>query len=65
MGTQYQGMGRDMLQLDVFKRSILKSNEVLKPHGIDIYNLIKNGDEATFENTLNSFVAIATIQVMR
>ena len=63
MGTQWGGMGRDCMQLEVFYKSIMNSEQALKPYGISIYDLIMNGDTATFENTLNSFVGIAAIQV--
>ena len=63
MGTQWHGMGRDLMQLDVFRDSILKSDATLKQHGIQLYDLIMTGEETAFEQTLNSFVGIAAIQV--
>ena len=64
MGTQWSGMGKDMMEMEVFYRSIMVSNKVLKPHGINLLDdIIMNSDEKTFENTLNSFVGIAAIQV--
>ncbi|ESO84944.1 hypothetical protein LOTGIDRAFT_235996 [Lottia gigantea] len=63
MGTQWYGMGKTMMELEIFKRSILESDAVLKPHGINLYDLIMHGDDKTFENTLHSFVGIAAIQV--
>ncbi len=63
MGTQWPGMGRDLMELEVFRRSIMKSDEALKPFGLHLYDIIMNGDAATFENTHNSFVGIAAIQV--
>ena len=66
MGTQWCGMGRDMLHIDVFRQSLERSDVVLKRHGggdVDLMRLIREGDEETFQNTLNSFVGIAAIQV--
>ncbi len=63
MGTQWHGMGRDLMQLDTFRNSILKSDAVLKQYGINLYDLIMTGEEVAFEQTLNSFVGIAAIQV--
>ncbi|XP_050392804.2 fatty acid synthase [Patella vulgata] len=63
MGTQWFGMGKTMMELEIFKRSILQSDAVLKQHGINLHDLIMHGDDKTFENTLHSFVGIAAIQV--
>lgn len=63
MGTQWVGMGRDLMKLEVFHKSILRANEILKPYNISVYNLLMSSDESTFEDTLSSFVAIACIQV--
>ncbi len=63
MGTQWPGMGQDLMELDVFHRSIMRSDEALKPFGLHLYDIIMNGDAATFKNTRNSFVGIAAIQV--
>ena len=63
MGTQWHGMGRDLMQLDVFCQSIMRSDEVLRPHGIRLYDLLMTGEEEAFNDTLNSFICIAAIQV--
>ena len=63
MGTQWHGMGRDLMQLNVFKQSIMKSDAVLRQQGLKLYDLLMEGDETTFKDTLNSFVGIAAIQV--
>jgi len=63
MGTQWNGMGRQFMEIEAFHKSIMRSDEVLKPYGIQLYELIMNGDATTFENTQNSFVGIASIQV--
>ena len=63
MGTQWHGMGRRLMELDVFRQSILRSDALLKPFGLHLYDIIMEGDQATFEDTLKSFVGIAAIQV--
>ncbi|WAQ95725.1 FAS-like protein [Mya arenaria] len=63
MGTQWHGMGRKMMDIDIFRESILRSDKVLQSCGVKLYSLLMNGDESTFENTVNSFVGIAAIQV--
>lgn len=57
-------MGRKMMENEVFQQSIMKSDAVLKPYNIDLYDMLMEGEEATFENTVNSFVGIAAIQVL-
>ena len=63
MGTQWHGMGRKMMDIDVFKSSILRSDTILKPYNVNLFDMLVNGEESTFEDTINSFVGIAAIQV--
>lgn len=63
MGTQWHGMGRDMMVFDVFRDSILRSDTVLSAHGVNLHDLIMTAEEAAFEDTVNSFICIAAIQV--
>lgn len=63
MGCQWHGMGRKMMQLSVFHDSILKSAKALSRYDIDLYDLIMNGNEDTFEQTIPSFIGITSIQV--
>ena len=65
MGTQWHGMGRDLMQLDTFKQSIMRSDAILRQHGLQLYDMLMNGDQSTFNQTLNSFVGIAAIQVLK
>lgn len=63
MGSQWPGMAKDLMRLDQFKNSIKKCSDALKPHGVNLEDIIVNGDESTFDNVLNSFVSIAAVQV--
>lgn len=63
MGSQWPGMAKDLMRVDVFKNSIKRSSDALKPHGINLEDIIVNGTESTFDNVLNSFISIAAIQV--
>lgn len=63
MGTQWCGMGKDLMCLDLFRESIMRSDAVLKPYDLQLYDLLMNADKDTFNHTLNSFVSIAAIQV--
>ncbi|KAF5278088.1 hypothetical protein FQR65_LT03604 [Abscondita terminalis] len=63
MGSQWSGMAKDLMQIELFRNSILKSAETLKPYGINLEEIISDGDESIFENVLNSFVSIAAVQI--
>ncbi|KAF2898262.1 hypothetical protein ILUMI_07913 [Ignelater luminosus] len=63
MGSQWPGMAKQLMQVEVFKTSIKKSADILKRHGINLEALIINSDETAFDNVLNSFVSIAAIQI--
>ncbi|XP_021358822.1 fatty acid synthase-like [Mizuhopecten yessoensis] len=63
MGAQWHGMGRQMMEIELFKKSILKSDAVLRPHGMYLYDLLMTGKETVYEDTLNCFVANAAIQI--
>lgn len=52
-----------MLRLPVFYKAIEKCDNVLKPRGINIFDVITNKCESTFDNILNSFVGITAVQV--
>lgn len=51
------------MRFPIFAKAIHKCDKVLKPHGIDIIDIITNKDKKIFDNILNSFVGIAAIQV--
>jgi fatty acid synthase len=63
MGTQWAGMGKDLMQLEVFEKGIRKCAEALEPEGLNLYDIILSSDESTFDNVMNSFVSIAAVQV--
>lgn len=63
MGSQWPGMGKSLMKLDVFYSSIMKSDAVISPLGIKLSQILLDGDENIFNNALYSFVGIAAIQV--
>lgn len=62
MGCQWNGMARQMMQFDMFARSIHKSHELLKQFGIDLIDLVTS-DNADNQTMVSPFVSIAAIQV--
>jgi len=63
MGTQWPHMGRDLMTLDSFRESIMRSDALLRPYGIQLCDLLMDSKDDTFNDTVNSFVGIAAIQV--
>ncbi|XP_023313670.1 fatty acid synthase-like [Trichogramma pretiosum] len=63
MGSQWPAMGESLMRLPVFVEAIKKCDAALKPHKINIVDIITNKDKKTFDNILNSFVGIAAIQI--
>ncbi|XP_077358210.1 fatty acid synthase isoform X2 [Festucalex cinctus] len=63
MGTQWAGMGRSLMQLPDFRKSIMRSDMALKETGLVVSHLLMEADEATFEDTVHAFVGLAAIQI--
>jgi fatty acid synthase len=52
-----------MMELDVFRKSIMKSHAMLKPHGLDLIDMVVNGTDDTFKDIIHSFVCVISIEV--
>lgn len=63
MGSQWPCMANDLMKLEVFEKAINKCADALRPHGVDLLNILLKSDDSTFDNVLNSFVSIAAVQV--
>ncbi|XP_028159018.1 fatty acid synthase-like [Ostrinia furnacalis] len=63
MGSQWAGMGAQLMRIPIFSEAIQRCDKVLKPKGIDIVHVITSPDKTTFDNILHSFVGIAAIQI--
>jgi len=63
MGSQWAGMIDGLLQLEPFARAINKAAAVLQVEGLDLLSILNSKDESTFDNVLNSFVSITSMQV--
>ena len=64
MGTQWPLMGRDLMTLDCFRESIVRSDSVLRPYGINLLDLLMDSKEDAFKDVVSSFVGIVGIQVI-
>ena len=56
-------MGKEMMTMPRFKKSIMNSDAVLRPYGVELHKLLTEGLDDDFNDTVNSFVGIAAIQV--
>ncbi|KAF9796819.1 hypothetical protein SFRURICE_014116 [Spodoptera frugiperda] len=63
MGSQWAGMGTQLMRIPIFAAAIERCRKALEPKGIDIVDIITSTDEKTFDNILHSFVGIAAIQI--
>ncbi|VVC29836.1 Hypothetical protein CINCED_3A014905 [Cinara cedri] len=63
MGSQWAGMAEGLLQLEPFSKAINRAASVLKVEGLDLLSILNSKDETTFDNVLNSFVSITSMQV--
>ncbi|KAG5679912.1 hypothetical protein PVAND_009448 [Polypedilum vanderplanki] len=63
MGSQWCGMGADLMKIPIFADAIEKCHAVLATKGMNLKEIITSKDPKTFENILHSFVGIAAIQI--
>ncbi|XP_041972496.1 fatty acid synthase-like [Aricia agestis] len=63
MGSQWVGMGKDLMRIPVFAAAMEKCHQVLKTKGINIVDIITSDDKKMFDNILHSFVGINAIQI--
>ncbi|XP_038216586.1 fatty acid synthase-like [Zerene cesonia] len=63
MGSQWAGMGAQLMRIPVFATAIKRCHKVLEPKGVDLINIITSSDKKIFDNILHSFVGIAATQI--
>ncbi|KOB66860.1 Uncharacterized protein OBRU01_20664 [Operophtera brumata] len=63
MGSQWPGMGAQLMRIPIFAAAIERCRKVLQSKGIDVVNIITSRNKATLDNILNSLVGIAAIQI--
>ncbi|XP_017858729.1 PREDICTED: fatty acid synthase [Drosophila arizonae] len=63
MGSQWASMAKDLMEIDVFAKTIQRCADVLKPEGVDLIDVLTRSTDKSFENILNSFISIAAMQV--
>ncbi|XP_043668271.1 fatty acid synthase-like [Vespula pensylvanica] len=63
INSQWPGMGQALIRLPIFAKAIEKCDAVLKPHKLNIYEILTKKDNTIFDNILHTFVGIAAIQI--
>ncbi|XP_036148675.1 fatty acid synthase isoform X2 [Monomorium pharaonis] len=63
LGTQWPGMGQNLLKLQVFANTIRMCDTILKPYDISVTDILTRTDEKVFENALYAFLGIIAIQI--
>ncbi|CAL7936070.1 unnamed protein product [Xylocopa violacea] len=63
MGSQWVDIGEALMRLPIFAKSIQKCDAALKPYGLNVSNIVTNKDKQTYDNNLNSYIAIVAIQI--
>ena len=64
MGSQWPGMGQQLMEIPLFDNFLKESSETLKEFGLDVYGMLKNSDPEQYKSTLNCMLAITSIQVI-
>ncbi|XP_070507532.1 fatty acid synthase-like [Chironomus tepperi] len=63
IGSQWPGMGADLMKIPIFANSINKSAKILANKGLDLKHIITTYDDDIFSNVLNSYVGIVAIEI--
>ncbi|KAH8412789.1 hypothetical protein KR009_005739 [Drosophila setifemur] len=63
MGSQWASMAKDLMQLEVFRKSIEHCAQVLAKVDFDLIDVLTRSTERTFDNMLYSFVSVSAVQV--
>ncbi|KAG5678935.1 hypothetical protein PVAND_008554 [Polypedilum vanderplanki] len=63
MGSQWHKMGQDLMAIELFTESIEKCHEILLENQINLKSILNSNDEKIYENVLNAYVGIISIQI--
>ncbi|XP_028141037.2 fatty acid synthase-like [Diabrotica virgifera virgifera] len=63
MGAHWPGMGKDLMHIEVFRTTINRCAQALKPYGVDLIDVIMSGSPSALENLGNCFSAIISISI--
>ena len=63
MGSQWTGMGTDLMKIPIFETSINKCHKILLTKGLNLIDILTSTNPTTYDNILHSFVGIAAVQI--
>lgn len=63
MGSQWLGMGRDLLKIEVFRKTFTRCATALKPYNLDVFDIITSDTPSIFDDITNCFAAIGCVQI--
>ncbi|KAL6257917.1 hypothetical protein P5V15_011516 [Pogonomyrmex californicus] len=63
LGSQWPGMGRNLLKFHVFANTIQMCDAILKPYNINVTDILTNTDEKVYEDELHALVGIVAVQI--
>lgn len=63
IGSQWPEMGRDLMKIPLFAKSIDHSHKALMEKGIDLKSIITSSDKNTFNNVMHSYVGIIAMEI--
>ncbi|XP_018393294.1 PREDICTED: fatty acid synthase-like [Cyphomyrmex costatus] len=63
LGSQWPGMGQNLLKFHTFAKAIKKCDNVLKPYGISVIDILTKKEENICKNAINAFLGIVAIQI--
>lgn len=63
IGSQWVEMGRDLLTIPLFRKTIQKCHDILEPKGLNLIDIITSADVTTFDQVLHSYVGIIAIEI--
>ncbi|KAL7036629.1 hypothetical protein ACKWTF_008882 [Chironomus riparius] len=63
MGSQWAGMGADLMKIPIFESAIERCHKVMYERGLNLKEILTSKDPGMFDNILHSFVGIAAIQI--
>ncbi|XP_065225250.1 fatty acid synthase-like [Planococcus citri] len=63
MGSQWIGMAKDLMKLDLFRKSILECHKILVPKNINLIEILTSSNKIILQNILYCFVGITAMMI--
>jgi fatty acid synthase len=63
IGSQWPGMCSDLVKIPIFAESIERCHKILSKKGLDLKTIISSNEKSLFDDVLNSYVSIISIEI--